>query len=258
MKKYVRPIYSIFKLQIILSLERATFRFSLFVQPLLYTFLLYFIYKDSNTNLSVVVYGSLLLTLWSCLCFSSLSDINREKIMGTFEHIYCSPIKFIWIMVIKTIANTILICTVSSFIILTLCTLLGITLHICNISYFVISVILTVLAFISLSLAFSSLFTLSRNHLIWINMLEYPLYILCGMVVPVSYLPFPMNYLSYLLPPTKTIELFKLSIEMRYFDKFYFIAFLCFIHILIFFAFSKIVLNYSDKKMRVENTGGLV
>lgn len=255
----LKAIGSIFKVQIKLSLGRPMFRFSLIAKPILYCLLLYFIYKGSSRNMTVVLLGSMTITLWSCLCFSSLGDIQRERDMGTFDKVYVTPIPFNLIILIKTLANT-LIGASSIIIIIIIATLfLNVSVTIANIEAFSLAFIALILSFLSLSLLFSSFFSLSRDNMIWVGMMDYPLYILCGMVVPVSFLPNWIQPISFLLPSTQAIKLMNMAIVHANLNSAYLqYLMLNVLHSFIFVLLSWFVIRKLDKLMRVNNTGGLM
>lgn len=256
---HIRPLMSVFKMQMKLSLDRTMFRMCILVQPLIYCFLLYYVYLNSNRNMTVIIFSSMLITLWSCLCFSSLGDIQRERNMGTFNYIYCCPVSFISIIIVKTLTNTVL--GFSSIIVISLVSkfILGVELYIQNPLYFTLSVGLIIISFLSLSLLISSFFLLSRDNLGWVNLLQYPLYICCGMIVPVTTFPQYISYFCYVFPPTKAIEIFNESIVSKnLMYSFWIDSSTNIIHSIIFIVIGTIIVKKLDRKMRIDNTGGLM
>lgn len=195
------------------SFARATFRFIIVLQPFLYAFLLFMMYKDTtNSNIGEQIFiSSGLMTLWSSIIFSSAGDIERERYMGTLEFIYASPSDFRMIFLGKVLGNMLL--GIFSMLLSLLCVtlLFGQSVQVQHPLEFILAFILAIVSFAVISLLAGLLFTLSRNSRILMNCLEYPIYILCGIVFPISILPGGLQFLSYLLSPTWAVELLRSS-----------------------------------------------
>lgn len=207
----LKVLRSTFKLQIVQSLSRATFRFCIIVQPLIYTFILYMMYKDSGqpNYVNYVVLGSGLSSLWSSICFSSAGDLERERHMGTLENLFCSPTKFTTIMLGKILANTFL--GLSGIVLSLIFTKVFFNekLYISHLGLFSIASIMTAFSFVAIALVICPIFTLSKNARALMNCLEYPVFILCGFVFPIDMLPSFIRPLSYMLAPTWAVKIMK-------------------------------------------------
>lgn len=189
------------------SFARATFRFIVIFQPVLYSFLLYMMFKGThNTNIGeYIVISSGLMTLWSSIIFSSAGDIERERYMGTLEFIYASPTDFRIIFFGKVLGN-LLLGTFSMLLSVICVCLYGESVQIANPLEFSLAFLLTMASFAVISLLMGSLFTLSRNSRFLMNWMEYPIYILCGIVFPIDVMPKAIQYLAYLLSPTWAVD----------------------------------------------------
>ncbi|MCD4713725.1 MAG: ABC transporter permease [Clostridiales bacterium] len=91
------------------SIGRPMFRFCVLVQPIIFGLLLGMMYLEkSDMDFTLyAVFGSGLSTFWASICFSSASDIHRERWYGTLETIYAAPAGFKWIVLGKIIGNSI-------------------------------------------------------------------------------------------------------------------------------------------------------
>jgi hypothetical protein len=91
------------------SIGRPMFRFCVLAQPIIFGLLLGMIYLErSEMDFTLyAVFGSGLSTFWSSICFSSASDIHRERWYGTLETIYAAPAGFKWIVLGKIIGNSV-------------------------------------------------------------------------------------------------------------------------------------------------------
>lgn len=202
-------------LQMKQSLARPTYRFTLIIQPILYTILMVALFSVSNSLnfMTFVVLGTGILTLWSSIAFSSAGDLDRERYMGTLKHIFCAPVNFRFVIYSKVLGNTIL--GLFPFVIM----FLGVAIfkseyfYIAHPIWFLVGFALSVASFMAISLVFSALFALSRSARILMNCLEYPVFILCGIAFPITVLPEPLRLISFCLSPTWAVSILRSSIE---------------------------------------------
>lgn len=247
-------------IQIKNSFARSMFRYCLVIQPVIYCFITYMMYKASGIDnfASFVILGSGILTLWSCICFSSAGDIERERYMGTLEIVYGSPTSFKTVVVGKILGNT----TLGLFP-LALSFLLAIFIfrepfHIVNPLLFVISLFATITAFICISFVFMAFFTVSRSAGILMNCMEFPIFILCGFIVPIEKLPSFILPVCYILSPTWAMKLLRMSVEGGYDFSYYIeclliLLTLCTIYLVCsYFLFIKM-----DKMVRISGSLGV-
>lgn len=195
------------------SFGRSMFRFCVIASPILYGFLLGMIYKDRSSAdfVSYVIFGSGIMTFWSSICFSSASDIERERYMGTLETLFTAPAGFKTIILGKIIGNTLwgLLSMVISMVFVIVA--FNRTLVMPNLWIVIPTFILMTLSFIAIALAMAGMFTLSRNSRLVMNCLEHSIFFICGLVFPVELLPRILQPISYLLSPTWAVKLFRLS-----------------------------------------------
>lgn len=209
-----RVIISTIILQMKQSFARPMFRFSLFANPILNTILLFEMYRNSGESnfTAYVVLGSGLMAIWSCICFSSAGDINRERFSGTLVLIFAAPAGFPGIVMGKIIGNT-LLSLVSLGISMTMALVFyQVPLCIASPVYFGIALLATVLAFVAISSIIACLLTLSRKTTLYMNCLEIPVILLCGFVYPIEVLPNWMHFFSYLLSPSWAVELLRMGV----------------------------------------------
>lgn len=199
------------QVQMGLSIARPMFRFIIWISPLFLATLAVFIYGSSSTEhiFNYVVLGSGFMALWSSIVYSSASDVHRERYYGTLEILFVAPVSFAVILIGKIIGNTIwgVISMIIAFLYLIL--LFKIEVPIANPILFVGSFIFVLIAISVFSFFLSLAFTLSRQSQALMNFIEYPIYLICGFMFPITILPFWVKPLSYLLPPTWAIELLR-------------------------------------------------
>jgi len=217
-------------------------------------------FKHSNQeNLGIyIIFGTAALNLWSSVIFSSASDIERERYMGTLELITSVPTDFKVIMLGKVLGNILLglLSMVISYAVLTL--LFDVAVTIKNPTLFLLAFIITIISFAAVSLLLASIFTLSRNSRALMNSLEYPVFILSGVLFPIDILPMWIKPLSYLLSPTWAVMLLRESMlgvsDYKHFilNIIYFILITMVYVLLIFVSFKRI-----DRKTRINATLGV-
>lgn len=207
-------IFSTMRLQMKQSFVRPMFRFCLIANPILNTVLLYEMYKTSGKEnfIAYVVLGAGLMGLWSCICFSSAGDINRERYSGTLALIYAAPAKFVLIVFGKILGNTLLSLLTFVISIVTAAVLFRVPIMIANPGMFVVALIGTIVSFIVISTMIAFLLTLSRKTELYMNCIELPFILLCGFVFPIEILPEAVQHVSRALPPTYAVELLRDSV----------------------------------------------
>ena len=239
------------------SFARPMFRFCLIANPILNTILLYEMYKESGeTNyMAYVVLGAGLMGLWSCICFSSAGDINRERYSGTLALIFAAPARFHSIILGKIIGNTIMSLLTMVISLITAKALFGISLKLESPIYFFVALIAAIIAFIVISSVIACILTLSRKTELYMNCIEIPIILLCGFVFPVSVLPYGVRVISYALSPTYAIELLRMAV-WGVTDKAVFIEKLGILLGLtvVYAIFSVILYRRIDKRVRIAAT----
>jgi len=244
-------------LQMKQTFSRNMFRFVMLVQPLIFGTILYLMFKDSDVKnfVSHIILGTGLITIWGTIVYSSASDIGRERWMGTLAIINCAPVKFIVIMSGKIFGNVLLGIFSMVYSSLFIVMVYGVEFHIEHVFYFVLTMMVTILSFMAISMLLAGLLTLSRQVRVFMNALDYPIYILCGLVFPIDLLPPFFRIISYGLTPTWAKQLLQLSTtQIIDLHSFYFklsiLTFLTIIYFLIAIYFFKLI----DKKARINAT----
>ncbi|WP_047985984.1 ABC transporter permease [Ornithinibacillus californiensis] len=207
----MRALFQTIRVHMGLSMARPMFQFIIWLSPLFLATIAIFIYSSASPEeiFHYVILGSGFMALWSSIVFSSASDINRERFYGTLEIIFVAPVPFVVILIGKIIGNTVwgFLSMVISFVYLMIIFQVEITIP--NPFAFVSAIILVLFALIVFSFFLSLAFTLSRQAEALMNFIEYPIYLICGFMFPVTILPLWVQPLSYALPPTWAIELLR-------------------------------------------------
>ncbi|MDF2822139.1 MAG: type transporter [Clostridiales bacterium] len=225
--KQLRVVWYTLRLQMKNSFVRPMFRFCLIANPIVNTILLYEMFKNSNQDnfTTYIMLGAGLMGLWSCICFSSAGDINRERFSGTLSLIFAAPVNFGMIIFGKVLGNTILSLVTLIISFLTAKILYHAPIMIESPGYLLLSLLATVICFIAISICIAYLLTLSRKTQLYMNCIEIPIIFVCGFVFPVDILPNWVLPISYSLSPTWAVKLIRMSVSGVESKTDYFIAF---------------------------------
>ena len=207
-------LWSTMRLQMRKSFVRPMFRFCLLANPILNTILLYEMFRNAGEEnfMAHVVLGAGLMGLWSCICFSSAGDINRERWSGTLSLIFVAPASFPVIILGKIIGNTLLSLLTLVISLVTATVLFQVPLTLGSPLYFLVALVGTVGTFVVISSVIACLLTLSRKTELYMNCIEIPLILLCGFVFPVTILPPAVQTLSRAFSPTYAVELLRMAV----------------------------------------------
>lgn len=207
-------LISSMRVQMKQSFVRPMFRFCLLANPMLNTILLYEMYRNSGEDnfMAYVVLGAGLTGLWSCICFSSAGDINRERHSGTLAVIFAAPASFPAIIMGKIVGNTILSLITLVISIITAVVLFQVPLMLESPLLFLVALFGAVMTFVVISSVVACLLTLSRKVELYMNCIEIPVILLCGFVFPVTILPKTVQLVSYILSPTYAVELLRMAV----------------------------------------------
>lgn len=241
-------------LQMKQSFARPMFRFSLIANPILNTILLYEMFRHSQQDnfVSYVVLGAGLMAIWSCICFSSAGDIQRERYSGTLALIYAAPAGFPTIITGKILGNTLL--SLSSLLI-SLATAVAVyrtpVVLVCP-GYFFVALVALVGSFMVLSTVLAALLTLSRRTSLYMNCIEIPFILLCGFAFPIHVLPAWLHPVSLALSPTWAVELLRMAVNGVEDARLFFQKLLVLVLLSVGYAlFSGWLYRYMDRQVRM-------
>lgn len=255
MKNIVSIISGTMRIQIKNSFIRPMYRFCLIVNPIGNTILLYYMFRNSQMNdfMTYVILGAGLSSLWECICFSSIGDINRERWSGTLPMIFCAPCGFNLIILGKIIGNTVLSMASLVITVLTARILFGAGIHIANVFGFLLALLLAICTFVVVSQVFAYLLTLSRKTNLFMNCLSIPIALICGYVIPVESLPKWVHPLAYALPMTWVVKLIRGTFDLSFTDKEYLFCFtVLMIEVLIFIIVFKALFRIIERQVKIK------
>lgn len=208
-------LFSTMTLQMKQSFVRPMFRFCLIANPILNTVLLYEMFRNSGQEsfASYVILGSGLMAIWGCICFSSAGDIERERYSGTLALIFSAPAGFPSIILGKILGNTLLSLASLLISLVTAAVVYRAPVSLVSPGYFVAAMMGLIGSFVVISSVIACLLTLSRRTRLYMNCIEIPFILLCGMAFPVDILPSWLQGVSRCLAPTWAVELLRMAVR---------------------------------------------
>ena len=174
------------------------------LMPLFYSTIAFFLFRAGGNRQTLlwVALGAGLMGIWSSTLVGSGGALQRERWAGTLELLVAAPAPFVSALIPMTLAT-------ATFGIYSLASTLvwgrlafGMPLDLAHPVLFVLAIPATVLALGFLGLVLASTFILYRQAFALSNMLEYPIWLVTGLLVPLSLLPGWVEPLSWVLGPT--------------------------------------------------------
>lgn len=183
------------------------------LQPLIFSTIAFFMF-DAGGRSGSLLYAALgagLMGIWSSTLFGSGGLIQWERFQGTLELLVAAPSRFVWILVGSTLATA----TVGMYAVAATLfwgwVAFDIPLEIAHPALFALSIPATVIGLGTLGLVLASTFVLYRHANALSNLLEYPVWLITGLLVPLSLLPGWVAPLGWILSPTWGIKALRYS-----------------------------------------------
>ena len=172
--------------------------------PLFFATIAFFMYRAGRNDASLLYasLGASVMGVWSSTSVAASSAVQRQRRHGTLELVVAAPAHFSLVMLPVTVAmSTIGIYSMAATLFWGRF-LFGIHIHIAHPLLFCLAVPATVLAIGMLGFLLSV--TVVRYRTAWAlgNMLEYPVWLVCGFLVPLSLFPGWVRPFSWALAPT--------------------------------------------------------
>ncbi|MEU6769530.1 ABC transporter permease [Streptomyces sp. NPDC046853] len=178
--------------------------FTVVVLPLIFASLAHFMFDGSARGQGplVVAVSAGLMGMWSATITGSGSAINRLRHMEVLELLVASPASSMLTVLPFSLATASLGLYSLTATLVWSALFFGMEMHIAAPAEFLVALPATTLSLGLLGCLMASLFVLYPAAQSLANLLEYPVWMLSGILVPVSSLPQPLEYVSYGLAPT--------------------------------------------------------
>ena len=174
------------------------------IQPVIFASIAFFMVENGNREgtLLYVALGAGLMGIWSATLFGSGGAIQWQRWQGTLELMVGAPPPFVAVLLPLTVATS----TVGLYsVVATLVwgrIFFGAPLDFADPLELAVALPTTILSLGMLGLLLASTFVLYRQANAFSNLLEYPVWLITGLLVPLSLLPGWVGPLSWVLSPT--------------------------------------------------------
>ncbi|MBQ0825157.1 ABC transporter permease [Streptomyces tagetis] len=177
--------------QLRLLLQYKFYVVAVFVQPLAFALIQFVMvgHRQETSALAAVSVQTGLIGMWTATLFGSGGGLSRERRFGTLEPVAVTP---------SPLAVGILAINLATAVmgIISMAVTLALGAVFFDMPFvprrpalFAAALVVAVLANACLGFLMSNAFVLYRNALVLTNLLEYPVWVLTGLMVPVSFLP---------------------------------------------------------------------
>ncbi len=172
--------------------------------PLFFSTIAFFMYRAGRNDASLLYasLGASVMGVWSATSVAASSAVQRQRRQGTLELVVAAPAHFSLVMLPVTIAmSTIGIYSMAATLFWGRF-LFGIHIHIAHPLLFCLAIPATIVSIGMLGFLLSV--TVVRYRTAWAlgNMLEYPVWLVCGFLVPLALFPGWVRPISWVLAPT--------------------------------------------------------
>jgi ABC-2 type transport system permease protein len=177
---------------------------SITLWPVVYATIAYYMFgaeSDPNVLLTASL-GATVMAIWSSVAFSSGGAIEIQRRLGTLELLVAAPAPFAAVLAPITIATSAIGVYALAATLFWGRLLFGIPLHFEHPLLFAISLLVAIAAIGLLGLILASTLMYYRAGLFLGASLEYPVWLVTGLLVPLSVLPGWVAPISWVLAPT--------------------------------------------------------
>ena len=174
------------------------------IQPLIFASIAFYMWRAGARpgTLLYVALGAGLMGMWSATLFGSGGAIQWMRWQGTLEVVIAAPPSFLTCLLPMTMATaTIGLYSIGATLFWGR-VIFGVPLTLEHPWLFGLALPATVIGLGLLGLVMASTFVLYRHANAFSNLLEYPIWLITGLLVPVSLLPGFVEPLSWVLAPT--------------------------------------------------------
>lgn len=174
------------------------------LQPVIFASIAFFMFESGSQGgtLLYAALGAGMMGIWSATLFGSGGAIQWQRWQGTLEILIAAPSPFIATLLPLTVAtSTIGIYSITATLLWGRL-LFGVPLDFASPLQLAVALPVTVLSLGMLGLLLASTFILYRNANAFSNLLEYPVWLATGLLVPLSFLPGWVEPIAWCLSPT--------------------------------------------------------
>jgi ABC-2 type transport system permease protein len=178
------------------------------IQPVIFATMAFFMFRAGRNDetLLYVSLGSGLMGIWSSTLFGSGGAISWQRWQGTLEVSIAAPAPFVLVLIPITLATATIGLYSMTATLLWGRLFFGVPLDVAHPVLFALAIPATIIGLGLLGLVLASTFVLYRNANAISNLLEYPVWLVTGLLVPLSLFPGWVRPLSWVLAPTWGVQ----------------------------------------------------
>jgi len=180
------------------------FVFTSLIEPLIFATLTYYLFS-AGSKPETVIYSALgagMMGIWTTTLFASGGAISWQRWQGTLELLVAAPPPFLLVVFPLTLGSAAIGLYSLTATLLWGRLLFGLPFDPVHPFQFVVAVPTLVFGLGALGLVLATSFVLYRNANALSNMLEFPVWIVTGVIVPLSLLPGWTHVIGWVLAPT--------------------------------------------------------
>jgi ABC-2 type transport system permease protein len=171
--------------------------------PLFFASVAFFMYRAGSPDaLFYASLGASVMGVWGAVSTAAGSAMQRERWQGTLELLVTSPARFPLVMLPVTIAMSTLGVYSMAATLIWGRVLFGIGVHIAHPVVFCAAIVVTVLSIGATGFLMAVSFVRYRTAWALGNLFEYPVWLICGFLVPLSLFPGWVRPVAWVLAPT--------------------------------------------------------
>jgi ABC-2 type transport system permease protein len=208
----LRPIRSAFKYEGVHFLADPQWVLPSLVAPLAFAVITLMMMKGSDGPVVLyAVLGGGILGMWGNTLFKSGFSVNFDRMNGTLEPLMMTPTPLTHVIAGRTIFNCLLGLLNALVVFVVAELVMGASMSIEDPVMFFLALMLTLLSLSSIGILFSGAFVFTRASMTVMQVMEFPLYIISGALLPIVALPEFLYPFSFILGPAWGVEALKAS-----------------------------------------------
>lgn len=243
-----------FNVRILLASE--FFILTTFIAPLIFATLAFFLFQSgggtAGQTLLYVALGAGMMGVWSTTLFGCGGAIAWQRWEGTLELLVNAPSRYDYILVGQTFGAVVfgfygIVATLAWGVLL-----FGMPIEATYPLILPLSLVAAIVSLGSLGMLIATTFVLYRHANALGNLLEYPIWLVAGLLVPIATLPLWVRPISWLLAPTWGMEAIRgatIGTQAPWFA----IA-MCLVLAVVYYVAARICLVYVIRKARRDAT----
>ncbi len=199
--------------------ERASILWGLhaFVEPVFVAFVVIMLYQFTGTSpqdyTTYVIFGSGFLGVWAMVLSFGGKSIFQERTQGTLELMFLTPVSLFTFSFGKILSSAATGLVSVAAVLFVGKFVLRLPIHIESPGLFLVSVVMTILTLSVFGLILASFYMLTRRVAYFMNLMQYMIYVLVGLLFPISVLPSWVRPISYSLSLTWALDAIRVSVS---------------------------------------------